>query len=218
MKKISAILAIIGIISIISFFITPPLLAKIFLGLFSILIAVLLYITALIKDANIRKKLKASKTDDRIFYFDGGKEDTLFVYEDRVIISHEGAYNFLRMGIKGDKTIYYKNITSVQFKEVGTLTAGYIQFSINGGRENLGGLLSATSDENTVMISGGKNEEAKRIVAYINQKLSEINKMPIVGTNPISYADELKKYKALLDDGVITQEEFNIKKKQLLEK
>lgn len=73
MKKISVILAIIGIISIISFFITPPLLAKIFLGLFSILIAVLLYITALIKDANIRKQLKASKTDDR----NGLKEDTL---------------------------------------------------------------------------------------------------------------------------------------------
>ena len=33
----------------------------------------------------------------------------------------------------------------------------------------------------------------------------------------ISSADELTKYKKLLDDGVITQEEFDIKKKQLLE-
>ena len=29
-------------------------------------------------------------------------------------------------------------------------------------------------------------------------------------------ADELKKYKELLDAGVITQEEFDLKKKQLL--
>lgn len=32
----------------------------------------------------------------------------------------------------------------------------------------------------------------------------------------ISNADELKKYKDLLDSGVITQEEFDLKKKQLL--
>ena len=32
----------------------------------------------------------------------------------------------------------------------------------------------------------------------------------------MSVADELKKYKALLDDGVLTQEEFDAKKKELL--
>ncbi|EME3488642.1 SHOCT domain-containing protein, partial [Enterococcus faecium] len=30
-------------------------------------------------------------------------------------------------------------------------------------------------------------------------------------------ADELRKYKELLDDGIINQEEFNIKKKELLD-
>lgn len=33
---------------------------------------------------------------------------------------------------------------------------------------------------------------------------------------PVSAADELKKFKELLDSGVITQEEFDAKKKQLL--
>ena len=33
---------------------------------------------------------------------------------------------------------------------------------------------------------------------------------------PLSNADEIKKYKDLLDSGVITQEEFDAKKKQLL--
>ena len=33
---------------------------------------------------------------------------------------------------------------------------------------------------------------------------------------PQSNADELKKYKELFDGGIITQEEFNAKKKQLL--
>jgi predicted Zn-dependent peptidase len=35
-------------------------------------------------------------------------------------------------------------------------------------------------------------------------------------TTPASNADELKKFKELLDAGVITQEEFDAKKKQLL--
>ena len=33
------------------------------------------------------------------------------------------------------------------------------------------------------------------------------------GTNPV---DEIRKYKSLLDDGIITQEEFNKKKQELL--
>ena len=37
------------------------------------------------------------------------------------------------------------------------------------------------------------------------------------GTQPnLSEADELRKYKSLLDDGIISQEEFDIKKKQIL--
>lgn len=37
-----------------------------------------------------------------------------------------------------------------------------------------------------------------------------------VNANNLSSADEIKKFKDLLDSGVITQEEFNAKKKQLL--
>ena len=33
----------------------------------------------------------------------------------------------------------------------------------------------------------------------------------------ISVADEIAKYKKLLDDGAITEEEYNAKKKQLME-
>lgn len=43
-------------------------------------------------------------------------------------------------------------------------------------------------------------------------ELKKANEVP----NTVSTADELKKYKELLDMGVITQEEFDAKKKQLL--
>jgi hypothetical protein len=42
------------------------------------------------------------------------------------------------------------------------------------------------------------------------------NGEPTANTNTISNADEIKKYKDLLDAGAITQEEFEAKKKQLL--
>ena len=41
-------------------------------------------------------------------------------------------------------------------------------------------------------------------------------KVKVVSASNIGNADELKKYKELLDSGVITQEEFDAKKKQLL--
>ena len=45
------------------------------------------------------------------------------------------------------------------------------------------------------------------------QKETQKNQSGVPAT---SAADELKKYKDLLDSGVITQEEFDAKKKQLL--
>ena len=48
----------------------------------------------------------------------------------------------------------------------------------------------------------------------LNNKNS--NNKPMAPAVPISSADEIAKFKRLLDDGVITQEEFEKKKKQLL--
>lgn len=50
------------------------------------------------------------------------------------------------------------------------------------------------------------------------KKLKALNNTQItpIQMNSISSTDELRKYKALLDDGIITQEEFETKKKELL--
>lgn len=50
-----------------------------------------------------------------------------------------------------------------------------------------------------------------------NKILNRINKAATTTATPsVSPADELKKYKELLDSGILTQEEFDAKKKQLL--
>lgn len=152
--------------------------------------------------------------EKELFHLDGGVGDILSVYNDYVVIQHKGVLNFLAMGIKGDKTIYYTDITSVQFKKPG-FTTGYIQFSLSGGRENADGVMGAMQDENSIAIKSKAVVEAERIVEFINQKLHTLKS----GRNMngvISAADEIKKYKELFDLGIISQEEFEIKRKQLL--
>lgn len=149
-----------------------------------------------------------------IFDFKSSVGDGLKVYEDRIVITHSGVLNFFAMGMKGDKTIYYSDLTAVQFKKAGWV-AGHIQFSLLGGRESVGGVFAASGDENTITISSNENEIAEKMVAYIQEKIKEA-RQPKVAVAATSAADELKKFKELLDMGVITQEEFDTKKKQLL--
>ena len=157
--------------------------------------------------------------DEEVVYeFDGGSGDILLVYADRIVIKHKGVLNLMAMGIKGDKTLYYSDVTAVQYKRPGIL-AGHIQFSILGGHEDTGGVLSASSDENTITFNKGSECLAEKVVEYINQKLKEIKVAKNQGTiiqQATSPAEELKKMKELLDMGIITQEEFDAKKKQLL--
>ncbi len=56
-------------------------------------------------------------------------------------------------------------------------------------------------------------DDKDKIVSYISK---QIGKKTASTTNAVSVPDDLKKYKELLDTGVITQEEFDAKKKQLL--
>ena len=65
----------------------------------------------------------------------------------------------------------------------------------------------------------GAKKEAEDIVAILasisaeNEKNKESNNTPIVNNDPIA---EIKRYKELLDGGIITQEEFDKKKQELL--
>lgn len=54
------------------------------------------------------------------------------------------------------------------------------------------------------------------IVELTDEEWQNINNKSESTTNSVSTADELKKFKDLLDNGVITQEEFDAKKKELL--
>lgn len=152
---------------------------------------------------------------DYKFYLKG-VNGQLTIYEDRVIIERRGALGFLTQGLAGAKTIPMDSIMSVQFKEGNMWTNGFIQFGIMGGKEARGGVFNATQDENTVMIKAATNNDARAIKDYIEGIILNRSKNKGVVVQQASPAEELKKFKELLDMGVISQAEFDAKKKQIL--
>jgi Short C-terminal domain/Domain of unknown function (DUF4429) len=140
-----------------------------------------------------------------------GYNGTLILTDTGVTIKR-GAKGFLLGGgmLRGDKTIPYSSIAAVQLKKAG-MTAGYLQLTLVGGPEAKGGLFQSTTDENTVNFYSNKAfEEAKKLI----EEGMLASRTGVVQQR--SNADELAKFAELRDKGVITEEEFQKKKNQLL--
>lgn len=148
-----------------------------------------------------------------------GRGNILNVYEDKLVIKTKGVLGFLVQGLAGDKTIPMESVRSVQFRKGGSFVNGFIQFGIAGAIEKQGGVLNAAGDENSVVFYKEYNETAERIKLYVEDFISNRNNKFQIQQNSIqkiSDADEIKKYKELLDQGIISSEEFEAKKKQIL--
>lgn len=143
----------------------------------------------------------------------GGQLD---LYETKVVIHRKGALATVSHGLTGDKEIFIRNITGIQLKLGGAMFNGYIQFTIPGGNESKRGIGAATQDENTVMFHKSENEIAQTIKDKIEQMQVEANKPQASQTS--SPVDELRKLKSLLDDRIISQDDFDKKKAELLAK
>jgi len=139
----------------------------------------------------------------------------LELYPNRVRIRRKGLVALGTHGLAGDKDIPISSISAIQVKKAGMATNGYIQFSILGGREAKRGLLQATKDENSIMFNWWQRQPFEAIHRAIEAKMTELSPSPPAGA-ATSAADELKKWADLRDNGLITEEEFQAKKDQLL--
>ena len=148
------------------------------------------------------------------FYTLKGANGSLYVYENRVEIKRD-VFGSMSKGNANDKSIPLDLIVDIEFKEGTMLKNGYIRFGVIGEKEVKSGVLNATQDENTVMIKRADNEDGRTIAKYIEDILIK-RKNAKPATQQISVADEIIKFKELLDAGIITQEEFMVKKRELL--
>ena len=139
----------------------------------------------------------------------GGRLELL---QDRIRIRRKGLLGFMVHGLKGDKDILLSKIGSIQFRKPGLFSNGYIQFSLAGGNEAKGGIFDAAFDENTVMF------KARQQQAFIDIK-EAIEQIQMRAEEPASTSklDELAKLASLRDKGIVSEEEFAVTKKRLLE-
>ncbi|GKI15714.1 hypothetical protein CE91St44_21990 [Oscillospiraceae bacterium] len=150
--------------------------------------------------------------------------DTLEIHNDKVVGYLNG---------KQTMTWYFKDYNGIdtvkanlnsQFAQIVFLTGINSKNRVVGidigSRQNL----NAMNDTNRILFCSGMfsfsktNDFADTVAAEIRAAFDDYRNNPEVEevVSTVSAADEIKKFKALLDDGVITQDEFDIKKKQLL--
>lgn len=116
-----------------------------------------------------------------------------------------------------EKVIPITNISGVEVKKPGAMVRGYIQIQIagqqsgNGAYKVTGGAFDAAQDENSVLLA--KKEDYDTALS-IKEYILNYSSSPSAAAS--SAADEIAKYKSLLDSGAITESEFSEKKKQLL--
>lgn len=153
-----------------------------------------------------------------VYDIKGARGRNIKVYEDKVVITTKVTIGSVltRNATDGEKTIYYSDVLGIQFKKA-NINIGYLQFetassSMNNRSDNFW-------NENSFTFEEDLNPEMDIVAQYVKKKIEEAKQQknaPVVVASAVSPADELKKFKELLDMGIISQEEFDAKKKQLL--
>jgi len=175
----------------------------------------------------ITMKNKETKSMEKILKGAKGVNGQLELLENKIRIKRMGALSLMTKGLKWDKEILINQISSIQFKNAGAL-GGYIQFAFLGDKEAKGGIFQATRDENTILFSKAQQSDFEEIKSMIEKRMaepegkgtprSEIYEMaePEVKGTPRSEIYDLEKLAELKEKGIISEEEFNAKKKQIL--
>ena len=160
-----------------------------------------------------------------VYSIEGVRGRHIDIYQDKAVLSTKVTLGSIitQNASDGEKTIYYSDCIGIQFKP-SKVKIGYLQLetassSGNNRSSNFFNENSFTFD--TTVIS---NEKMEEVVNFVKKRIDEIKKgnhshasAPAQNnTNLPLIADELLKLKQLVDMGVLTQEEFDAKKKQLL--
>lgn len=139
----------------------------------------------------------------------------------KVTITRKGLRSFANRGSNGSQTIPFASIIGTDFKPA-TLTAGHIGFTTAAGNQTTGGLGSqgifANSDYSKANSIVFRSKKANKPIEEIKDRIESFINQPsdISDSSSTDSLDELPKLKKMLDDGILTQEEFDAKKKQIL--
>ena len=153
-----------------------------------------------------------------VFKVMGEGKEVLKLNENSITISRPGVMSKMTHGFVGEKTILLSQITSVQFKKSTTFTKGFLQFIVPGTIEAKKRPANRLYDENIVYFKDpwGNYTTENKNAEFIKNYIEEYNAKQHKPQKDRSNLDEIKKLKELLDMDAITLDEFETKKRELL--
>lgn len=144
-------------------------------------------------------------TEERVGFSGNHSTDmqqaTVTLTEDKLVIKKK---SFLGESDRGEKHIRYEDINTVDLDKKVLFTPGAIQIYTSSGQ---------------FTIRKNKAHKLEPFFKNLSKKVDEAKKNK--GTTVVSEksaADELRKFAELRNDGIITEEEFQAKKKELMDK
>ncbi len=132
------------------------------------------------------------------------------IYEDHVTINSR-ILSFFKVKLE-PTDVFYAQVKKIERHPKGTRPHRYPSFHIETGGDNRS--INMLENEMTFDSDQQMQEAYGKVMKYYQAYLNNQRGASIVQQS--SPADELKKFKELLDSGIITQEEFNAKKKKIL--
>ena len=154
---------------------------------------------------------------DALYVFEG-QSGNVHVFEDRVFLERRkpGCLNFYSPFPRESKSIPIASITAIQVCPPNIWgSAGFIQFTVPGGKASISGAAEAIVDENCVSFAVRKLTPGAQ---KVHDLVFELKAAAAKVDDSFSVADEIKKLKGLFDEGVLTSDEFESQKKKLLSK
>ena len=146
--------------------------------------------------------------------------------DEYVIFCFVGLHNYIS-STKHDNNYAYaltnKRLIVAQQKMIGNNVQSIILDNLNNISKKRGMLLGTLTIDTLgkVLNVAVDKDTVDRISDSLNEIIYNLKRRNISATNSntstISSASEIRKYKELLDDGIITEEEFNKKKQELLD-
>jgi hypothetical protein len=156
------------------------------------------------------------KMPNNILFEAEGTNGRMLLTEDRLYIDRSKGPVNPKYHQQGDKIIFLQGIISLQLRSADKNDKGFLQIEHTARVEFLGydeRHERVTCDENTVLFDQAQQPNFLKLVSLLEERIAALQVSP---QGPSSNMLDLEKLAELKDKGVVTEEEFQAKKRQLL--
>jgi hypothetical protein len=145
-----------------------------------------------------------------------GPAGDVLLFRDRLMIRKRVKFLFFRLK-DDEKEILLTSVSSIQLRKPGWFRPGFVEFAFAGGQEGHGRQGVGGLHENTVFFRRRERAQFEAIREAIYKQINAIRHLgagaPVA---QVSAADEIEKLASLKARGLLTEEEFAAKKRQIL--